>query len=243
MDDPSYYAIIPASVRYDKQLVPNAKLLYSEISALCNAKGYCWASNEYFAQLYDVHKNTISIWINLLAQEGYIEVSISKDDGNARRIRLTAKMPTINENIDTYQSKQGYPITEKIDTSQRKAEDPINENLKHNIKLNITKNIKENNTKEKISFSFETGGFENISPQQIQVWSQAYPAIDIELTMRQAAQWLLSNPKKAKSNYRRFLTNWFARCQDRGPAKGVSNARKYRQNTQYQQHNPAAIEL
>ena len=58
----SYYAIIPANVRYDQRLKPNTKLLYGEITALCNERGFCWAGNEYFADLYGVNKETISRW-------------------------------------------------------------------------------------------------------------------------------------------------------------------------------------
>ncbi|HBI1964003.1 TPA: helix-turn-helix domain-containing protein, partial [Enterococcus faecalis] len=49
-----YYAIIPAIVRYDNHLNGNAKLLYGELTALANEKGYCWATNQYFANLYNV---------------------------------------------------------------------------------------------------------------------------------------------------------------------------------------------
>ena len=68
----SYYAIIPANVRYDNDLTPNAKLLYGEITALCNEKGYCWASNDYFAELYKTSTRTISRWIKQLISKGYI---------------------------------------------------------------------------------------------------------------------------------------------------------------------------
>lgn len=77
----AYYAIIPANVRYDKDLVPNAKLLYGEITALCNEKGYCWASNQYFAELYNVSDRTIKNWISQLADKGYIQRSVKYGEG------------------------------------------------------------------------------------------------------------------------------------------------------------------
>jgi len=87
---PSYYAIIPAEVRYSK-LKPNAKLLYGEITALSSKEGYCFATNNYFAKLYDVTKNTISLWVSQLNKEGFISVELIKkgEQITERRIGIT----------------------------------------------------------------------------------------------------------------------------------------------------------
>lgn len=73
---PSYYAIIPANVRYDKELSANAKLLYGEITSLCNEKGYCWATNQYFSNLYEVSDRTIQNLIKQLSDKKYIQIKI-----------------------------------------------------------------------------------------------------------------------------------------------------------------------
>jgi DNA-binding transcriptional regulator YhcF (GntR family) len=74
---PSYYAIIPADVRYS-DLKPNAKLLYGEITALSSKEGYCFATNRYFADLYSVTKNTVSLWISQLQKKGFVSVLLIK---------------------------------------------------------------------------------------------------------------------------------------------------------------------
>jgi len=89
-EEPSYFAVIPAVVRYDNVLTDKAKLLYGEITALSNAEGYCYATNGYFARLYNVGKQTISRAIASLEARGHITVVIDKDKATnevlARRI-------------------------------------------------------------------------------------------------------------------------------------------------------------
>ncbi len=73
----SYYSVIPADVRYSKKIVDGAKLLYSEITALCGERGYCWASNDYFAELYNNDKRTISRWLTSLSKENFIYTDLT----------------------------------------------------------------------------------------------------------------------------------------------------------------------
>ena len=70
MEKPEYYGVLPSWVRYDKRLKPMEKIMYSELTVLPHLKGYCYANNTYFAKLYGVHKNIVSVWINNLAKCG-----------------------------------------------------------------------------------------------------------------------------------------------------------------------------
>lgn len=84
---PGYWAVLPASVRYDSTLKPNAKLLYAEISAMSDATGFCWASNGYLAGLFAMEKDTVARLISHLAERGYITVEVIRDERNAVRER------------------------------------------------------------------------------------------------------------------------------------------------------------
>lgn len=84
---PTTYAVIPAAVRYDTALVPAARLLYGEITALCAQRGYCWATNDYFARLYQVRRATVSAWISQLLERGYLTATTDPIRGNQRHLR------------------------------------------------------------------------------------------------------------------------------------------------------------
>jgi len=103
---PSYYAVIPSEVRYDNRLKPSEKLLYGEITCLCNKTGRCWAENQYFANLYDVNKKTVSSWVSNLQRLGYIGVNVDKKQNNKRYLSIKTWAP-IHKKMDTYPQKNG----------------------------------------------------------------------------------------------------------------------------------------
>ena len=134
----AYYAIIPANVRYDKDLAPNAKLLYGEITALCNDKGYCWATNQYFADLYKVSKITVSRWISTLNKKGYISTDTLYREGTKELIgrHIYIVNTPINKNVNRYIKNDLEGVNKIVNT-------PINKNVKENNKdINNTFNNK-----------------------------------------------------------------------------------------------------
>lgn len=112
----SYYAIIPAEVRYDEELPPNAKLLYGEITSLCNEKGYCWATNQYFADLYHCSVSAVKKWISALVKKGYISLELVYKEGT--RQVLQRKL-YINPSVKFYATpyKNVYDPSIKNNTS------------------------------------------------------------------------------------------------------------------------------
>ena len=111
----SYYAIIPAYIRYNKELKFAERLMYGEITALSNKEGYCFASNRYFAELYGVSQSTISRWISHLADLGSLHVEIIRNDKKEiveRRIYVVDN-PYMQNNQYPYVQNSTYPICKK----------------------------------------------------------------------------------------------------------------------------------
>lgn len=79
---PGYWAILPAGIRYDDRIPANAKLLYAEISSLTGKTGYCFASDAYFAGLYQMTERTIRSLLKALADNGYIRIEREAGEHN-----------------------------------------------------------------------------------------------------------------------------------------------------------------
>jgi hypothetical protein len=154
-----YYAHIPANVRYDQDLSANAKLLYGEITALTNHLGYCWATNGYFADLYQLSNRHISRMIGQLEAKGYILTEIKMQGKQVIERRIFIAVP-MDKNVYTYGHECQEGIDENVQTPiDKNVHTPIDKNVQENITvinttdINNTNNIKNNIKSQKKSES------------------------------------------------------------------------------------------
>lgn len=121
MENINFFSVIPSTVMFDVNLSSSAKLFYALISSLTNEKGYCFATNKYFSERFNAPLTTISNWLSELVSQEHIQVEISKEHGNKRKIYLSLKMGIpIPKNGDTYSQKTEstpYYVNNKIDNS------------------------------------------------------------------------------------------------------------------------------
>lgn len=127
MDKPNYWGLLPASVRYDLKIKPNAKILYTEIWALSNTDGWCRAQNNYFAELYKVDPKTISRWISQLYKRGHIDIHTEmRAKNNSKRFMR--------------------PVLKKSDPFDRGSDEKITTGSDEKIKGGSDEKITHNNT-------------------------------------------------------------------------------------------------
>jgi hypothetical protein len=192
---PSYFAIIPAHVRYCKEIEPAAKLLYGEITALANAKGYCWASNAYFASVYEVDERTIQRWLHSLSEQSFIIVDLEKEGLKTnRKIWISSEVREIFTTRQKCRGRDDKTVT--VDTTKM----PPNKD--------IIKDEKKTTTETAAVFSclIPLG-----MPQSEKEWiTKAYsepvvaaavkvvthPEFNRKETLQQAVKWFCKNPSE-----------------------------------------------
>lgn len=125
-----YYSIIPAKILYNKNLKANEKLLYAMITLLACKEGFCFATNNYFAEELGVHPKTVSSWISDLRDKKIIKVDIVRNENKQiiqRKIYIN-DVPYPLNNGYMYQSKNGQAIHQKVEDNS------IRNNIKNNKK-------------------------------------------------------------------------------------------------------------
>ena len=134
-DKPNYYAVIPASVRYDENLKLGEKMMYGEITSLTFKTGECWASNSYFAELYKVSPQAISKWIKALEKQKYITIEYeTKGKLIVKRI-----IKAVSTDIDTVSTTVEGGINHSLEGYQQEIKE--NNTSINNTSINNKKKI------------------------------------------------------------------------------------------------------
>ena len=130
-DKVGYYSIIPSRILYNKQLKANEKLLYAMITSLACKEGFCFATNNYFAEELGVHPKTVSSWISDLRDKNFIKVDLIRNENKQiiqRKIYIN-DVPYPLNNGYLYQSKNGQAIHQNME------DNIIRNNIKNNTKV------------------------------------------------------------------------------------------------------------
>ena len=198
------YALCLNKWALDKSIKNDLGLLLI-ISSLCAEKGYCWASNEYLGNLFDVTPESISRKLKLLENKNYITIEYERRGTQVikRYLRLT-KIST-----DHYQ----------------KCQWTINKNVKENNTSinNISLIIKE--YENEIGF---------MTPFQLEKIQSYLDSLDEEMII-EAIHIASKNNKKSLSYIEAILKQWIAqgiKCVSDIPKK-KTNKKEYELDQSY----------
>jgi len=124
MDQGGYYAVIPATILYDKELSANEKMLYAIISQLAIKTGFCYASNSYLAETLGVSIRAVSKWINKLIQKEYLDYKYEYEPGT-KEIKERHLFIGIERGFHTYRTTVPEGIEPRCQDNNIKEQDNV----------------------------------------------------------------------------------------------------------------------
>lgn len=124
------YWIIPQTVGKDNNLKPLDKLIYAQILSLSKSKGYCYATNNYFAKMNNyLTKRTIINSLRKLKKYNYIKIEIDNTEKNNSK----RKIYIVDEEVV---KKYSLCIENKNNTSDENKYTQNNRYINNKIKEN-----------------------------------------------------------------------------------------------------------
>lgn len=227
----SFDAVLPMCLFYNKHIEPNALKLYAVVRNLTRLQGYCFASNEYLADLMDFDVSSIKRWIRSLTKQGYLEIETDKAGINwHRRIYLSDKFKKSLRrlNSDTPPAQNCAPPSSKL--SHIKEEENKEEKKKESAKAHSSDQTETVRSKHpEIKFSFDIYRFENIETRDLESWKELYPTVDIDRELKAMTEWIWSNQQKAKGkkHWRKFINHWLSKNYEQNINKEAYRSRGF----------------
>ena len=186
---------IPKEIWLSKDLSTNEKILLAEIDSLGGSSDGCFASNQYFADFFDLSKDRISRLVSGLKNKGYITVELIYKEGTCEVDKRIIKLNPYSYFYQGVQNHQGG----------------IGENTKditnnYNINNNNNKTSKKKTTKEP---RHKYGEFKNVllSDKDLEKLKTEYGEELVEKYIKKMDEWIELNGRRYK-NYYLALRQW-----------------------------------
>ena len=186
---------IPKDIWLNKDLSTNEKVLLAEIDSLGGSSNGCFASNQYFADFFDLSKDRISRLVSGLKNKGYITVELTYKEGTCEVDKRIIKLNPYSYFHQGVQNHQGG-IGENNDY--------ITNN--YNINNNNNKASKKKTTKE---VRHKYGEFKNVllSDKDLEKLKAEYGEELVEKYIKKMDEWIELNGRRYK-NYYLALRQW-----------------------------------
>lgn len=153
-----------------------------------------------------------------LSRDNHMTVTCDKSQG--RHVTVTpchAPDIDIEKDIDTEVEKDLKDFARNdFSESEKSASEPNPSPVSPENSPAEEKTIKDVSPHRRIGFDLRSLRFVGILPEDIERWTETFPAVDVEQELRKMELWAAANPAKRKANWFRFITNWLSREQERG---------------------------
>ena len=185
---------IPKEIWLSKDLSTNEKILLAEIDSLGGSSDGCFASNQYFADFFDLSKDRISRLVSGLKNKGYITVELIYKEGTCEVDKRIIKLNPYSYFYQGVQNHQGG----------------IGENTKDiTNNYNINNNNKASKKKTTKEVRHKYGEFKNVllSDKDLEKLKAEYGEELVEKYIKKMDEWIELNGRRYK-NYYLALRQW-----------------------------------
>ena len=185
---------IPKDIWLNKDLSTNEKVLLAEIDSLGGSSDGCFASNQYFADFFDLSKDRISRLVSGLKNKGYITVELIYKEGTCEVDKRIIKLNPYSYFYQGVQNHQGGIGENTKDITN-------NYNINNNNKASKKKTTKEPRHKY--------GEFKNVllSDKDLEKLRAEYGEELVEKYIKKMDEWIELNGRRYK-NYYLALRQW-----------------------------------
>jgi hypothetical protein len=130
---------------------------------------------------------------------------------------LNSRIWDINAELNNHRPNHCLTTAQPLPNHEQEYKEDISNDISK-----YARSAKRPRQKDNLKFNFDSWAFEGIEEKDMQAWKEIYPLLDLNVEIKRSIEWLKSNRSKAnKSQWRKFLNNWFSTANGNAERKNM----------------------